>query len=166
MNRGIFDSRVRTERPKAPLKATLRDSLGARERRLEDYRVRGFPIFRYRSRERFSMPRILYVGDAAGADPLLGEGISFALAYGEVAAAEIDDAFARMDFGFEGYRRRVLRNSLLRTLPARAVLARLFYRLSKNWQRAAIWRMTPAVVGVYNWYHPDFPRLRLAVEKT
>jgi flavin-dependent dehydrogenase len=34
---------------------------------------------------------VLLVGDAAGADPLFGEGISIALGYGVVAAREIGE---------------------------------------------------------------------------
>ncbi|MGB4870149.1 MAG: FAD-dependent monooxygenase, partial [Candidatus Promineifilaceae bacterium] len=92
MNRGLFDSRVRSERPKADLKVTLRDSLADRQRDLDDYKLKGHPIRWWDRNGRFSMPRVLLVGDAAGADPLMGEGISFALGYGQVAAQAIHQA--------------------------------------------------------------------------
>ena len=74
------------------------------------------------------MPRILLVGDAAGADPLVGEGISFALGYGEVAAAAIESAFASQDFSFEDYRDRLLNHPLFHQLDMRTRLARTAYK--------------------------------------
>jgi len=60
--------------------------------------VDGHPIHCFSPRNRFSMPRLLLVGDAAGVDPLFGEGIAPALAYGQVAAAALMEAFTQADF--------------------------------------------------------------------
>ncbi len=46
-----------------------------------------FPIHWYRPGARVAAPRAWLVGDAAGVDPLMGEGISLALEYGSLAAA-------------------------------------------------------------------------------
>jgi geranylgeranyl reductase family protein len=46
------------------------------------------------SRAPFAAERTLLVGDAAGAEPLMGEGISFAFEYGRWAAAELGIALA------------------------------------------------------------------------
>jgi len=48
---------------------------------LDDDKLKGHPLRRFHPRGLFSAPRTLLVGDAAGVDPLLGEGISFALGY-------------------------------------------------------------------------------------
>ena len=58
---------------------------------LNDYEIKGHPIRWYSPENQISAPRILFVGDAAGADPLFGEGISIALGYGAIAASEIQE---------------------------------------------------------------------------
>ena len=94
MNRGVFDSRAVPRKPKADLKEVLGESMAERGRALDDYELKGHPIRWWSSDGRFAQPRVILVGDAAGADPLMGEGISFALGYGEPAADAIIDAFA------------------------------------------------------------------------
>ena len=156
MNRGLFDSRARTERPKADLKQILRQSMSERERELDDFKLKGHPI-RWWSREnQFSMPRILLVGDAAGADPLVGEGISFALGYGEVAATTINDAFLRQEFGFEDYRRRLLDHSLFQQLDLRTRLARIAYKFENPWLTRSLWFVMGQGLRRTSWGDPSF----------
>jgi flavin-dependent dehydrogenase len=52
-------------------------------------RRHAFPIHTYAPGARLAAPSVLLVGDAAGVDPLMGEGISFALEYGVLAARAI-----------------------------------------------------------------------------
>ena len=131
MNRGIFDSRVRPELPRAALKPLLADAMVLRERNLSDVELKGHPIHLFDHGSDFARPRLLLVGDAAGADPLFGEGISFALAYGEVAAGAIADAFERHDFHFADYRSRILSHPWLGALVSRYRGARWLYRLGR-----------------------------------
>ena len=130
MNRGVFDSRAVPDKPKADLKEVLAESMAERGRALDDYELKGHPIRWWSSDGVFSRPRVLLVGDAAGADPLMGEGISFALGYGEPAAAAIADAFARDDFRFADYRQRLLAHPLFKQLNVRTWLARYAYLLN------------------------------------
>lgn len=166
MNRGLFDSRARSERPKADLKQILSQSMAERDRDLEKFQLKGHPI-RWWSREnQFSMPRILLVGDAAGADPLVGEGISFALGYGEVAAAAIESAFASQDFRFEDYRDRLLNHPLFHQLDIRTRLARLAYKFQNPWLTRSLWFVVGSGVRRSRWGDPSFdptepPRFRL-----
>lgn len=161
MNRGLFDSRARPERPKADLKQTLRESLEERRRNLDDYKLKGHPI-RWWSRDgKFSAPHILLVGDAAGADPLFGEGIAFALGYGEVAADAIDDAFDRRDFSFEGYRGMLLAHPLFRQLDLRTRIARFAYLMKYPWLVRAGWEVARRVVRYTRWGDPAFTPDRL-----
>jgi geranylgeranyl reductase family protein len=156
MNRGLFDSRARPERPKADLKQTLRQSLAERDLDLDDYKLKGHPI-RWWSRDgRFAIPHILLVGDAAGADPLVGEGISFALGYGEVAADTIEDAFARQVFSFETYRERLLADPLFRQLDTRTRMARFAYLLKFPWLVRLGWRVAPFIVRFTRWHDPEY----------
>jgi len=66
-------------------------------------RRQAFPIRTWEPDVRVAAPHALLVGDAAGVDPLMGEGISFALEYGVLAADAIVRAFASGDFAFADY---------------------------------------------------------------
>ena len=169
MNRGVYDSRVRAELPRAPLKATLADRLTRRGRVLSDHEIEGHPIHWFDPRAELSRPHVLLVGDAAGVDPMFGEGISFALGYGEVAAAEIDDAFRRNTFDFADYRRHVLAHPLLRRLRWRSIGARVLYGLPQH-PRAArlVWAASERFAwAVFAWtgllrFPTRWPRWRSA----
>jgi menaquinone-9 beta-reductase len=155
MNRGLFDSRARPERPKADLKASLRQSLADRGRDLDDYELKGHPIRWWDKNGRFSLPRVILVGDAAGADPLMGEGISFALRYGRVAAPAIANAFARQDFSYNDYRNRLLGDYLFRQLERRTRLARLAYRTYHPIIIRLGFRVARWVVSRTRWGNPE-----------
>jgi flavin-dependent dehydrogenase len=156
MNRGVFDSRVRPERPRSSLKATLAEALARRQRNLEDYSLKGHPIYWFDRRNPLARPRILLAGDAAGADPLLGEGISFALAYGQVAAASLAEAFARQDFAFASYHRRVLTHPILGQLRWRRRLAWAAYFIQYPRLLRWFWRGLPWYIRLLAWYNPYF----------
>lgn len=164
MNRGVFDSRARPEREKADLVQVLDNSMAERQRQLGDYKLKGHPIRWFDARGRFAIPRVLLVGDAAGADPLFGEGISFALGYGDVAAATIVDAFERQDFSFASYRERLLEHGLFRHLRLRTRAARLAYLLNYPWLVRIGWLIARFVIRFTRWrdreYRPgEAPRL-------
>jgi menaquinone-9 beta-reductase len=146
MNRGLFDSRVHPARPSARLKPLLADLLAARDRQLADYPLAGHPIRWFAPGATFSRRRVLLAGDAAGVDPLFGEGIPFALAFGRAAAGAVVDAFARNDFTLDSYRARIRADPLLRQLPVRFHAARLLYGARSRLVRALLWRVLPAVV--------------------
>ncbi|MDX1616508.1 MAG: geranylgeranyl reductase family protein [Candidatus Promineifilaceae bacterium] len=156
MNRGLFDSRARPERPKADLVQELRDALHDRRRELEDYKLKGHPIRWFDRDGHFSERRVLLAGDAAGADPLMGEGISFALAYGDVAAAAVADAFAQRDFSFADYKERILTHGVLKQLPVRVRLARLAYLLKYPWLVRLGWRVARLLIGFTRWGDPEY----------
>ena len=144
--RGVFDSRVHPQAPRASLEASLQESLGPLSVPLDRHNLAGHPLRWLHPRSILAAPRVLLAGDAAGVDPLLGEGISFALGYGEVAARELQDAFVRDDFSFERYRQRVLRHRIGRFLRRRAVAARLAYRVrDRRLLRFLWWRLGPLV---------------------
>lgn len=157
MNRGVFDSRARPERPKTDLKEDLRQTMAERDRNLDDYKLKGHPIRWFDKNGRFSMPRIILAGDAAGADPLFGEGISFALAYGEVAANAIRDAFTRQDFSFTTYRDNfIMSHSTFKHLQLRVRLARVAYLLKYPWLVRLGWQVARLVVRFTRWRDPNY----------
>ncbi len=60
--------------------------------------IKSFPIRWYGRGVRIAAPNVLLAGDAAGVDPLMGEGISYALEYGIRAAAAAQACFQARDF--------------------------------------------------------------------
>ena len=108
--------------------------------RLDEYKLEGHPLRWFEAKSAFSIPHILLVGDAAGADALFGEGISIALGYGRYAAKAIQEAFARQDFSFRDYKKTILRSELGRVLWRRTWMARFFYRLRCRAFQALVWR--------------------------
>ncbi len=149
MNRGVFDSRVCAERPRAPLKTVLAQAFSVRRRTFASETIQGHPIRWFDTGLTLSRPRMLLAGDAAGVDPFVGEGISFALGYGRVAARAIEAAFVRGDFSFADYGRLVLADPLLSQLPQRVKLARILYRIKSPRMLTVIWRMFPQIVKLY-----------------
>jgi flavin-dependent dehydrogenase len=126
---GIYDTNILAGERRPQFKDPLAREMSRAGFDLDDYEVKGHPIRRFSPENPLSAPRVLFVGDAAGADPLFGEGISIALGYGALAAREIGKAFQRNEFSFTGYRGRVLRSALGQALIARWVLAYIVYPL-------------------------------------
>ena len=100
---------------------------------------------------RWPRRRVLLVGDAAGSDPLFGEGISIALGYGALAAAEIGEAFRRGDFSFRDYPTRVRGSSLGRSLFTRWFIAKVIYRMKWRWFQMLLWRVMKLAVLAGGW---------------
>lgn len=134
MNRGLFDSRVLSDRPLPNVKSVFGQSLSEREISLTDYTLCGHPERWFDPEARHSCDRVLFVGDAAGAEPLLGEGISSALGFGILAARAVLDSLAAGDHTFSNYDRRLAAAALGRRLRARRLEARRFYSRGAQWQ--------------------------------
>jgi flavin-dependent dehydrogenase len=154
---GIYDTNMLANGPRPQLKEPLREEMARHGFDLDEFQIKGHPIRWFDPSNVFSIPRVLLVGDAAGADPLFGEGISMALGYGKLAAAELEKAFSTGDFSFSGYRRRLVRSALGRTLFARWFIASVIYPLKWRWFQILLWRIIkPAVVAaawifILNW---------------
>jgi flavin-dependent dehydrogenase len=98
---------------------------------------RGLDPTRYR-RKRFaerglspsdpmSRPRVLLVGEAAGIDPLTGEGIAQAIEYGELAGQYLASALRGGDLEFADWPATVTASSLGRNLWLRRTVSAWFY---------------------------------------
>src|SRR5947209_3722111 len=81
---GIFDSRIKKNHPIPDLKKIFRQALQDHNAYINIRNWKSHPVRWFYPTTFFSIPRVLLVGDAAGVDPLGGEGISFALQYGAV----------------------------------------------------------------------------------
>ncbi len=156
MNRGIFDSRVGGAGPSLSLKELLEDGLARRGRSLDDGTLQGYPIRWFDPTARCAGDRVVLAGDAAGADPLFGEGISFALRHGRVAAEAVADAFARDDFSFAGYGQRQLGDPLLAHLRRRKLVAEVVYRLRGALGRRPLWSLVPWATRALERLRPGF----------
>ncbi len=157
MNRGIFDSQFLSRRPPIPLPQILAQMLAPRGVSLEDYPLQGHPIHWLDPGMPPARPRVLLAGDAAGVDPLLGEGISFALAYGRVAAQTLDAAWATDDWQFRDYGERVRQDPCLRQLWPRRLGARLAFG-SLRWPGVTrgLWRIAPQLFSLMAWMRPQY----------
>jgi flavin-dependent dehydrogenase len=114
---------------------------------------KAFPIRTYESGARVAAPHALLVGDAAGSDPLMGEGISFALEYGMLAAAAILEARATGDWTFRRYVGALRRGPVGRKLRRLGFGARLFYgRHHRLWFRLAAASAGAQAIGLA-WYN-------------
>lgn len=160
---GIYDTNLLADQKRPALKEPLADEMKRNGFVLNDYEIKGHPIRWYSPWNKVSVPRVLLVGDAAGADPLFGEGISVALGYGALAAREIAESFQRGEFSFGGYKRRVARSGLGCALFVRWVITRVVYSLKWKWFQILLWRiLKPLVVlgawaFVLNWSRRSFP---------
>lgn len=126
LNVGVFDSRVHRW-PHADLKALLQQRLSNHGIDLGTVELQGHPERWFVPRGVYSAENVLLVGDAAGIEPWLGEGISVALAYGPVAATAIADALEKQDYGFRDYTARIRRDRLGKLLDRNRRIARFFY---------------------------------------
>jgi flavin-dependent dehydrogenase len=148
---GIYDSNILADQKRPALKDLLAEEMARHGLNLNDYEIKGHPIRWYDPQNQVSAPRVLLVGDAAGADPLLGEGISMALGYGAIAAREIAESFQRGEFSFRRYRQRLARSGLGQTLFIRWVITYIIYPIKWKWFQILIWRILKPVVLVAAW---------------
>jgi len=114
---------------------------------------KAFPIRTYARATTVAAPHVVLVGDAAGADALMGEGISFALEYGMLAADAIAAAHATADWRFADYARAVAGGALGRKLRRLALATRLFYgRRHRFWFAVAGASRRAQAIGLA-WYN-------------
>ncbi len=99
---------------------------------IQDYRVkrmaeRGIELHRPVAR-----PRILLVGEAAGIDPITGEGIAQAVQYGAVAGEYLARRIRADKLSFRDWRLRLAQSVLGRDLAFRRILAQGCYRWGRH----------------------------------
>ena len=148
---GIYDTNILADEQRPSLKEPLAKEMSRFGFDLNNYEIKGHPIRWFSPENQMSVPRVLLVGDAAGADPFLGEGISIALGYGALAAREIGEAFAKNDFLFSKYKYRVLTSPLGQALFTRWLLTHVIYPLKWKWFQILVWRILKPVVFLFAW---------------
>lgn len=148
---GIYDTNVLANNNRPALKDPLAQEMARHGFNLDDYEIKGHPIRWYGPQNQVSVPRVLLVGDAAGADSIFGEGISIALGYGVVAAQEISESIRRNEFSFSGYKHRLARSGLGQALYARWIITHIIYPLKWKWFHILLWRNTKPIVLFVAW---------------
>ena len=92
LSRGIVDHNPNISE-RVDIIAIFREALKKRGVNLDDYELKTYPEMSFNPTNKISAERVLLVGDSAGIDPLLGEGISQSLGYGRVAAGREAGSF-------------------------------------------------------------------------
>lgn len=148
---GIYDTNLLANKHRPALREPLAMEMARHGFNLEDYELKGHPIRWFNPSNPVSVPRVLLVGDAVGADGIFGEGISMALGYGKVAAEELVEAFSTDDFSFNRYRQRLARSALGQTLFVRWLITKILYRLHWSWFQKWFWRFWKPIILPVAW---------------
>ena len=148
---GIYDTNILADGKRPQLKSLLAQEMQNHGSDLDEHEIKGYPIRWFSPRNRMSVPRVLLVGDAVGADPVFGEGISVALGYGLLAAREISESIQRGEYSFSRFRRRVVRSALGQTLIVRWIIAHIIYHIKWRWFQILLWRTLKPVVVPSAW---------------
>jgi flavin-dependent dehydrogenase len=148
---GIYDTNLLANFKRPALKEPLAEEMKRHGFNLNDYEIKGHPIRWYSPWNMASAPRVLLVGDAVGADPIFGEGISMALGYGVIAAQEIAESYQRGEFSFSRYKRRLVRSGLGQTLFARWLITQIIYTLKWKWFQILLWRILKPIILFAAW---------------
>ena len=148
---GIYDTNLLAHQKRPQLKEPLAREMSRIGFVLDQCEIKGHPIRWFSPENPMSAPRVLFVGDAAGADPLFGEGISFALGYGALAAWEVGEAIRRNDFSFQSYKSHILRSPLGQALIVRWFIGYIIYPLKWKWFQFVLWRIMKPVVILTAW---------------
>ena len=154
---GIYDTNLLAGLPRPPLKEPLAREMHRHGYSLHEHEIQGYPIRWFSPFNRFSAPRVILVGDAAGADGIFGEGISIALGYGNLAARAVRQAFRTGDLSFHDYRRQVLLSPLGQALTFRTAVTNTLYQMHWAWFQKLFWRLLKPFIAagaflfVLNW---------------
>jgi flavin-dependent dehydrogenase len=148
---GIYDTNLLADQQRSALKEPLAEEMARHGFNLNDYELKGHPIRWFNPSNLVSVPRVLLVGDAVGADGIFGEGISMALGYGKVAAEELVEAFSAGNFSFNGYKHRLARSALGQTLFSRWLITEVLYRLHWSWFQKWFWRFWKPIILPVAW---------------
>ncbi len=113
---------------------------------------KAFPIQTWVPGDAVAVPHALLAGDAAGCDPLMGEGISFALEYGVLAADAVARAHETRVWTLADYAAAVEGGPLGRKLRRLGLAARLLYGpRGRFWFRLARASRRAQAIGLA-WY--------------
>jgi flavin-dependent dehydrogenase len=113
--------------------------------------------------EPIAVPRIMLVGEAAGIDALLGEGIAQAVLYGKTAGPYLARCVRRSDFGFAHWGRVFATSRVGLDVRVRAHMAKWIYDDNRRLaERFITGSQAFADAGIHYFAGDRVPRLTLA----
>lgn len=165
VSRGLYEL-VRGA-PRAPRSEPLLNRLTAQLHeqglRPDAAAIRAYAVRGYGPRERVATERVLLVGEAAGVDPVLGEGIAQALGYGEHAGRYLARRLRAGELDFRDYARSLRRERLGLDLRIRATALPWIYGSRRPRLEAWIARSPGlAQLGLHGFAGRPIPRRHLA----
>lgn len=129
--RGIYELRGEGVPERASNEIGVAEKLAARNEKLgvtgTCHRTRRFAERGISFAEALSRPRVLLAGEAAGIDPVLGEGIAQAILYGSVAGPYLAECLAQNNLSFDDWKVRLRSTRLGLDLAVRSRAARYVY---------------------------------------
>ena len=125
--RGVYLLKTGDDDPQVEIQQVLELELRARGLALSRYRKKRYAERGFELHAPLARPRVLFVGEAAGIDPLTGEGIAQALQYGAVAGRYLARKLRERDLEFVDWRSEVRRTMIGRDLWVRTLGTPLFY---------------------------------------
>ena len=158
LNVGIYDQCPRQAVDSRAPKARLLDALAAAFPALpirpgSSVGFKSFPIRWYAKNQPFAIDRVLLAGDAAGVDPLMGEGISCAFEHGKLAARAVDHFLSGQRDAFRAYDDALHHSAVARKLRRLGFAARRFYGPHhRTYFRLAALSITAQRIGM-DWYN-------------
>ena len=91
---------------------------------------------------------------------------SIALAYGKVAAAEVEQAFAKNDFSYGRYKWRIVRNGVLFSVIVRVGVAKFAYRFQNKRFFKIGWSIARRIINLTPWSNPNFVPARTPAKQS
>ncbi len=147
--RGAYLLKTGHGQPTAEPERILEQELDRRGLRLSNYRKKRFAERGFDPHAPTARPGVILVGEAAGIDPVTGEGIAQAIQYGAAAGRYVARRWNARDLSFDDWPREVRRNKIGRDLHVRNLGLPLFYG---RWRPA----IEQFILG-----NPDFLRVGL-----
>jgi flavin-dependent dehydrogenase len=125
--RGVYLLKTGDNDPTIEIQRVLAQKLAVKGLTLSHYKKKRFAERGFVRHEPFSRPGVLLVGEAAGIDPVTGEGIAQAVEYGAVAGRYVARKLSEHDRRFDDWGREIRSTMIGRDLVVRTLGVPLFY---------------------------------------
>jgi len=138
LNLGVYDANIKPRPKRLGSIEALSEWAGKRGISIDVSLIKGAPINLMAGKPIVQSGRKYFIGDAVGVDPLMGEGISFSLGYGVVAAQFFSNQIDHPDIpDFQTF---FQKSCLYKALKQRNSFAQLFYFFYQDWTTATLWQ--------------------------
>ena len=119
--RGVYLLRNSRAEPSIEIQHMLAAELAARGLDLARYKKKRYAERGFELHAPLSRPRVLLIGEAAGIDPVTGEGIAQAIQYGAVAGSYVARKLRTRDLFFDDWRHEVMGSMIGHDLSVRTL---------------------------------------------